>query len=318
MSLALALHITYEIPCIVNLIARRKPDFPSLTPVVPYPALLFMGSHEKTLIIGDLHIGWEASLAEQGLHIPSQAPKFLERLKTIIRETDSTHLIILGDVKHATTKVELMEWHDVPAFFEALFEIAKEIDVIPGNHDGNLEALVPRGVHIHQISGLAIDNEVGIIHGHAWPKPEILGCKTIVVGHLHPMIALTDAIGFSTIYQVWLKANSDGEILAKGLLKHLGVKLEGSVRATMKERFNVDLANPHFIFLPPFNNLLSGQIMNKVPENSPISDSHTGPLLKSSGIQIRNADVYLIDGIYLGKLDVLPKTERFTRMCKFC
>ena len=312
MRRVLVLHITYEIPRIVNLIAWRRLDFPSLNPVVPYPVLLLVSGTERSLIIGDLHIGWEASLAEQGLHIPSQAPKLLERLKTIIKETDSTRLIVLGDIKHTVTKVGLMEWCDIPAFFEALFEIVREIDVIPGNHDGNLEALVPRGVNIHSVSGLTVDHEVGIIHGHAWPKPEILGCNTIVMGHLHPMIALADTLGFSTTYQVWLRATSDGEVLAQNLLKHLGMRSESNVRTTMKEHFNVDLTDPYCIFLPSFNSLLSGQILNKAPEELRLGESYTGPLLRFNGIQIRDADVYLIDGTYLGKLRALPATGKYT------
>jgi putative SbcD/Mre11-related phosphoesterase len=308
----LVLHITYEIPCIVNLIAWRRLDFLSLNPAVPYPVLLLASGTERSLIFGDLHMGWEASLAEQGLHIPSQASKLLERLKTIIKETDPTRLIVLGDIKHTVTKVGLMEWRDIPAFFEALFEIVRRIDVIPGNHDGNLEALVPRGVNIHPVSGLTVDHEVGIIHGHAWPKPEILGCNTIVMGHLHPMITLTDTLGFSTTYQVWLRAASDGEVLAQHLLKHLGIRSESNVRASMKERFNVDLTDPYCIFLPSFNSLLSGQILNKVSRELRLGESYTGPLLRSNGIRIMDADVYLIDGIYLGKLKVLPATRKYT------
>lgn len=274
--------------------------------------LLFVSGSEKSLIIGDLHMGWEASLAEKGLHIPSQAPKFLARLRTIVEETDSSRLIILGDVKHTVTKVGLMEWRDIPIFFEALLEIAGKIDVIPGNHDGNLEALVPKGVSIHPVSGLALNHDVGIIHGHAWPKPEILGCNTIVVGHLHPMITLTDALGFSTTYQVWLRVSSNGETLAQSLLKHLGMRLKSDARTTMKECFDVDLTAPYCVFLPSFNSLLSGQVLNKVPEAARLSEPYTGPLLKSSGIRIRDADVYLLDGTYLGKLGVVPPAGKYT------
>ena len=33
------------------------------------------------LILGDLHIGWESSLKEQGMHIPSQTPRLFEKIK---------------------------------------------------------------------------------------------------------------------------------------------------------------------------------------------------------------------------------------------
>jgi len=282
-------------------------SFTNLNPVTPHPALLLQNNSQNTLVIGDLHIGWEASLAEQGLHIPSQTPKLLERLGKIVEETDSVHLIILGDVKHTVERVELMEWRDIPIFFETLLELVDEVSVIPGNHDGNLEALVPRNVNILPTSGFTVDSEVGIIHGHAWPKPEILGCTNIVMGHLHPIIRLTDALYISTTHQVWLRTDSDGEVFAKGLLKHLKIKVEDDVSSTMKRQFGVTLTNPRCIFLPSFNNLLSGQTINRGLEDSRSEGPYLGPLLKSGGVLLEDGDAYLLDGSYLGKLKSLQK-----------
>jgi putative SbcD/Mre11-related phosphoesterase len=273
-----------------------------VNPVVPYPALLLRGKADRSLIISDLHIGWEASLAEQGLHIPSQAKKHAEKLRLIIEETGSTRLIILGDVKHKVARVGLSEWGDVPSFFHELLEFVEEIYVVPGNHDGNLEALIPERVRIFPVHGLTIDNEVGLIHGHAWPKPEILGCGTIVMGHLHPMIRLLDTGGSSTTHQVWLRASSVGEVFARNFLNHLGRKLEGDVRAAMRQHFNVTLGNPQCIFVPSFNSLLSGQVLNRFEGRTRLGKAYTGPLLRSNGIQLMEAEVYLLDGVYLGRL----------------
>ncbi|MBS7622087.1 metallophosphoesterase [Candidatus Bathyarchaeota archaeon] len=282
-----------------------------MNPVIPYPALLLKGA-DRSLIISDLHIGWEASLAEQGLHIPSQAPKYAERLRLIIKETDSARLIILGDVKHEVARVGLREWGDVPSFFQELLEFVEEIYVIPGNHDGNLEALIPERVKMFPVHGLTIDHKVGLIHGHAWPRPEILGCDTIILGHLHPMIRLLDAAGFSTTHQVWLRASSDGEVLARKLLSHLGRKLEGDAGDAMKRYFNVTLSNPHCIFIPSFNSLLSGQVLNRFEGGARLGKAYTGPLLRSNGIQLMDAEAYLLDGVYLGRLSDISMTGKFT------
>jgi len=259
------------------------------------------------LIIGDLHIGWEASLKEHGVHIPSQTPRLLERLKDIVKIVDPVRIVILGDIKHSIAKMRYMDWHDIPPFFECLTRLVKEVWVVPGNHDGNLEALVSESVKILPVSGLTYDNELGIIHGHAWPKPEILGCNNIIMGHLHPMITLIDALGFVTTHQVWLRTDSDGEALARGLLKNLHIRIEDDARVTIKKHFNVILGNPRCTILPSFNNLLSGQAINRNFADTDSRESYLGPMLKSGGIDLRNGDVYLLDGSYLGKLSLLQQ-----------
>jgi len=259
------------------------------------------------LIIGDLHIGWEASLNEHGIHIPSQTPRLLERLREVVEIVDPIRMIILGDIKHSIVKMRYMDWHDIPLFFETLTNLVGEVWVVPGNHDGNLEALISQNVKVLTVSGATFDREVGIIHGHAWPKPEILGCNSIIMGHLHPMIALIDALGFVTTHQVWLRTPSNGEALARGLLKNLKIRVEGDIKATMKKRFNVILGNPHCIILPSFNNLLSGQAMNRSLVDTVSRRSYLGPLLKSGGIDLKNGDVYLLDGSYLGKLSLIRR-----------
>src|SRR5947208_9674559 len=101
---------------------------------------------ERVLVVADLHLGWEVSLSHQGIHVPSQVPRLLEKLRKIINDTHPRRLILLGDVKHAVAKVELEEWKYVPEFFEGLVEMIPDVQVVPGNHDGNLERSEERRV----------------------------------------------------------------------------------------------------------------------------------------------------------------------------
>src|SRR2546428_10299626 len=59
---------------------------------------------ERVLVVADLHLGWEVSLSHQGIHVPSQVPRLLEKLRKIINDTHPRRLILLGDVKHAVAK----------------------------------------------------------------------------------------------------------------------------------------------------------------------------------------------------------------------
>ena len=88
-----------------------------------HAALIVNEDSEKTLVISDLHIGWEISLAEEGIYVPSQTVKLLERLKRIIASEKPDRLLILGDVKHTVAKIETEEWRDVPRFFEEICKI---------------------------------------------------------------------------------------------------------------------------------------------------------------------------------------------------
>src|SRR2546428_12945208 len=116
-------------------------DNVTVKPVADQPALLLERKGERVLVIADLHLGWEVTLAHQGIHVPSQVPRLLEKLRKILAENDPKVLVLLGDVKDAVSKVELEEWKDVPEFFDSLVEIIPDVEVVPGNYYGNLGPL---------------------------------------------------------------------------------------------------------------------------------------------------------------------------------
>ncbi|RJS88601.1 metallophosphoesterase, partial [Candidatus Bathyarchaeota archaeon] len=134
----------------------------------PYAALIINGGDERTLVISDLHIGWEISLAEEGIYIPSQTKRLFTRLKEIIFSERPDRLIILGDVKHTIAKIEAEEWRDVPDFFENVLSMIRRVQIVPGNHDGEIEALLPEGVELLPSRGIII-GDIGVFHGHTWP-----------------------------------------------------------------------------------------------------------------------------------------------------
>ena len=229
----------------------------------------------------------------------------IENFKKLIEHTNPKHLFIIGDIKHSIKKVELAEWQEIPLFFDVALKLVNKISIILGNHDGNMEALVPKDVEILPPSGFKINHEIGMIHGHAWPKPELLSCKNIVMGHLHPIITIKDALGFSKSHRVWLLTKSDGKSLARGLLKNMKIKLTNNVNKIIKQKFNVILENPHLIFMPSFNDILSGRTINKQLKSDRVGRSYIGPIIKSGAVQLEEGEVYLLDGSYLGKLGSL-------------
>jgi len=277
------------------------PDAAShLRPVEPYPALLLENMAERVLVVADLHIGWEVSLAQKGIHVPSQTPKLLEKMIQLIKVTNPTSIVFLGDVKHAVEKVALEEWRDVPEFFQKIGELVQDIQVVSGNHDGNLEALTTPNVKIHPSSGIVIWKRIALLHGHAWPKTDLLACDTMVMAHLHPVVIFVDELGFRMMRQVWVKATSKSTKLANRLLKHMKIKPQKNVREEAKKRFGIDLGDQQCIVMPSFNENLGGRSVNRRNERHRRHRTLIGPVLRSSAVDFENAELYLLDGTYLG------------------
>ncbi len=280
---------------------------PVLEPVSPYPALLIRNEADRILVIADLHIGWEVALSEQGIHIPSQTTKLVQKLEQIVRVVSPTELVILGDVKHAVAKVEPEEWRDVPEFLEKAIRLVPTVKVVPGNHDGNLEPLTPRDVLILPTSGVNVLGDVALVHGHAWPSPELLSCSTLVMGHVHPVVVFSDPLGLRAVRQVWVKAECNRKNLAQALLKRLKIKMVHSVETELRERFSVELKTSKCIILPCFNDFIGGQAINRRGSwtKSRLRQEYIGPILRSQSIDMEKAEVHMLDGTYLGNVSQL-------------
>mgnify|MGYP001072358172 FL=1 len=271
-----------------------------LRPVEPYPALLLENLSEKVLVVADLHIGWEASLAQKGIHVPSQTSKLLEKMTQLIKATHPSSIIFLGDVKHTVRKVELEEWRDVPNFFEKISGMVQDIQVVSGNHDGNLEALTTPNVKIHSSSGTTLWKKIALLHGHAWPKADLLGCETMVMAHLHPVVTFTDELGFRMMRQVWVKARSKSRILASALLKYMKIQSQRKAEEQVKNKFGVNPVDQQCIVMPSFNENLGGRSVNRRIEYGRKGRTLIGPVLRSSAIDFESAELHLLDGTYLG------------------
>lgn len=270
---------------------------------MPHPAALIETKETRTLVIADLHIGWEIALSEKGIHVPTQAPKLLQKLKTLIKTYKPEKLLILGDVKHTVAKAELSEWQDIPDFFNNLRTHVKETQIIRGNHDGNLEPLLPENIKILPSTGTAI-GEVGFFHGHRWPSLALLKCKTLVMGHVHPVIAFRDPAGFRITRQVWVKANCNKTRLAKALLQKHGIKIEKSTEEDLTKH-GIKPKTSQICIMPSFNDFLGGKPLNEKNVVNGKSREIVGPIVRSEAVDMENAEIYLLDGTFLGTLNKL-------------
>jgi putative SbcD/Mre11-related phosphoesterase len=278
-----------------------------LSLLLPNPAALVKAQKTRTLLIADPHIGWELALQEKGIHVPSQTPKLLNKLTALIAKYKPSRLVILGDVKYTVITAQFGEWHDIPDFFTKLESYISDIAIVRGNHDANLEPLLPESVKMLPATG-AIIGDVGVFHGHKWPSPSLLQCKTLVMGHLHPVVVFRDPAGFRITRQVWMKANCNTEALTKVLLVKHDLKIEGSPQETLKKHYNIKPKTTELLIMPSFNDFLGGRPINENrPRKEMGSEALIGPVLRSEAVDVDNAEIYMLDGTYLGKLSQLRK-----------
>ncbi len=270
--------------------------------LLPHPAAMAKTRKTKTLLISDPHIGWEMELQDKGIHVPSQTGKLLSKLSAVIDEYKPDQLVVLGDVKYSVVSSEHGEWRDVPEFFKKLQGKVGKIAIVRGNHDANLEPLLPESIELLPATG-AVFGDVGVFHGHKWPSPALLGCKTLVMGHLHPMVAFRDPTGFKLNKQVWMRVTLDCAVLGKVLLQKSKTKLQGSVGETLQKCFGVKLAAKELYIMPSFNDFLGGRPINETrPKKELGTEALIGPVLRSEAVDMEGSEFYLLDGTYLGTL----------------
>lgn len=273
--------------------------------LMPYPAALIKTQKTRTLVVADLHIGWELALSEKGIHVTTQMPKLLQKVKELIQKHKPNKLMILGDVKHTVATAKLGEWKDVPDFFNGLKNEIDDVGVIRGNHDGNLKPLLPQNVKILPGTGI-IEGDIGLFHGHRWPSPSLLQCKTLMMGHVHPVVAFLDPAGFRIRRQVWVKAECDGPRLAEALLRKDGRKIKEDAEKTLWERYNIKPEASHLLIIPSFNDFLGGRPLNRrIGGESAKKAGLVGPVVRSEAVDMENAEIHLLDGTFLGSLNKL-------------
>ncbi len=256
-----------------------------IVPVHGEPALSLNIGGERALVVSDLHLGLEHELAGKGISLPSQVTKVGSRLTALLKEHRVDRLIIIGDVKHNVPVTTWHEWRELPELFEGLVKLAK-VDVVRGNHDGDLEGMVPREVTIHDPHGMVLGKRkrVGLMHGHTWPAPELLDTEMIIAGHNHPAIEFRDELGGRSIEPIWLRAKLNPRRFPKKLAPLLKAK------------------TPELLVVPAFSELVGGAAVNhRIPREL------IGPMFKAGAVRLEEAEAYLLDGTFLGKISALRK-----------
>lgn len=229
------------------------------------PALLI--KREKTLVVGDLHIGMHLKLREKGIYFQGATEKMAEHLLEVYRGSGAKSLVLLGDVKESITSPRFAEYKELKLFFDKISGI--DTRIVKGNHDGDLEKVLANMGFRIPVEREILVGGVALTHGNSWPSATAMRSRYIVVGHGHYAI-MRD----SKLEKIWFVS-----------------KVTGAARKKYT-RYNEDA---RLIVAPSFNSLIMG---------SALSSRAKGylPVLKNSFFEFENARVYDLEGKEKGKV----------------
>jgi metallophosphoesterase superfamily enzyme len=165
------------------------------------PALLIEGQKK--------YIGFESSFTSKEIFLGKNTTinETIDELLDIIDSEKPDSVVLLGDVKSSIKSISKMEWNDVPLFFEKI-KAKCDVVLIPGNHDANIQRLVPEDVSLISSSGMVEDN-ILFTHGHTMPSENFAHIKKIIMGHMHPVFFQEESIVNGQ--RVWISIKADKE-----------------------------------------------------------------------------------------------------------
>ena len=245
---------------------------------LPEGPALFLEKEHRLLFIADTHFGAETEFGRRGVHIPSNTDQRLDRIIACIDATAPDMLIILGDFKHAIPMTSRQEYAELPRVIAALRDHVT-LRLAPGNHDGGIERFM-EPAEILPRDGALIDG-IGVLHGHTYPSPDLLG-HLCIVGHHHPVLHLYDEVGCSLrSHPAYVMGTMRNECLCPGAPA---------------------CAPTRVLFMPAFFEYAGGLDVRT------LTDSGLSPLCRC--LDVADAEVFLDDGTYINTLEALIDDER--------
>ncbi len=169
----------------------------------------------STLIIADVHIGYEEALNKQGILVPrvqfGDMVKRMEAIFAVLKGKKIKSIIVNGDLKHEFGTISEQEWRNTLKFLDLLAKHCNDIILIKGNHDTILGPIAKkRNV---KVVDCHIVDAVLIAHGDKTPSKDTLkGIKTIVIGHEHPAVSLKEGARIEKV-KCFLKGRYKGRSL---------------------------------------------------------------------------------------------------------
>ena len=204
---------------------------------------------DSTLVIADVHIGYEEALNKQGVLVPRlQFDEMVKRMEAIfshLKGKKIERIVVNGDLKHEFGTISEQEWRNTLKFLDLLAKHCNEIVLIKGNHDTILGPIAKkRNVKVLDyyiveplmgksnngknpitnkniksksiikklLKTLKKSKKMLIAHGNKIPKEALKDVSTIIIGHEHPAVSLKEGARVEQ-FKCFLKGKYKGKNL---------------------------------------------------------------------------------------------------------
>lgn len=158
--------------------------------ILDYGVLL----EDGTLVVADLHLGYEDYLSRRGVMIPRiQFPKTIERIREMTANSKTERIVFAGDVQHDFSRTSFQTGKEIDELIKKFSKY--ELVFLKGNHDTFLSGLISR--HGYELGETRETSDFLITHGHKNVETK----KRIIIGHEHPSIVLRDELGAVNKYK---------------------------------------------------------------------------------------------------------------------
>lgn len=242
-------------------------------PVPGEPAAVADLDGERVLVVADYHAGIEVALRyERGVELDSAADERRERILTLLSDVDADRLVVVGDLAHRIKAPDGDERDELEALIDAVTDRVP-MTLVQGNHDPGVAEAFDERLDVVGTAGARI-GDVGFVHGHTWPAPEVLGADVLCIGHEHPQVKLKDDVGGSRTELAWLRG-----------------PMNRTVFDDVIDGLDAHWNDPELIVFPAFNQRSGGTWVN-VPDQEFLS-----PFLPAG---LASGELYLLDGTRLG------------------
>lgn len=182
---------------------RRKQVMPGVTITNDRCLILDDG---PTVVIGDLHLGYENALEKEGMFIPRiNTEAIRDSLNGILDRYEPKRVVLLGDIKHEFQRSSYKSREDVRSIIRLVDEAAEAI-VIRGNHDNFLQNIVA-SMGINTLDYIDIMG-FRLEHGHVDS-----GIRPVIIGHEHPSVRIPGELSGSMKLQCFVVAREQGVIV---------------------------------------------------------------------------------------------------------
>ena len=159
-----------------------------------------------TVVIGDLHLGYERALEADGIYLPRiNTDSMRNSLNRIICRYEPKRIVLLGDIKHDFARPPYECRLEVTKVIRMLADAA-EVIVVRGNHDNFLQNILS-DLNIDVLDGVDIAG-FRMEHGHTDS-----GIRPVIIGHEHPSVRISGAMSGSVKLQCFLYSEKDGVLV---------------------------------------------------------------------------------------------------------